>query len=128
MQASNSTLNPHFYVNAREIDEDKYGTTPPTMVRQPVAIQVRWVDELHKSTGAILIGRGRKNHVQLKGQSVSRAHCRIRRIGLAFKIEDLGSAWGTYVNGVRVTSAWLDGDETLLIGETVLKLHLTAAG
>lgn len=46
------------------------------------------------------IGRAMDNDVQFPDKSVSRHHCRIRRNGEAWWIEDLGSTNGTLLHGV----------------------------
>jgi WD40 repeat protein len=55
--------------------------------------------------GAVLIGRDARCDLPLQGRGVSSSHCRISAMpGLAgaFMVEDLGSTYGTYVNGQRV--------------------------
>jgi len=49
----------------------------------------------------VMIGRGQAD-VVIQGSQVSRQHARITRIGSVFQVEDLGSANGTFVNGVRI--------------------------
>ncbi len=48
------------------------------------------------------IGRATDNDVQFPDRSVSRHHCRIRKSGDAWWIEDLGSTNGTLVRGAPV--------------------------
>src|SRR5688572_6327479 len=55
--------------------------------------------------GAVLVGRDARCDLPLQGRGVSSSHCRISAMpGLAgaFMVEDLGSTYGTYVNGQRV--------------------------
>src|SRR5438874_1876899 len=47
----------------------------------------------------ITLGRDKSCEVVLAQQAVSRAHARISRDGSLFFIEDLGSAYGTQING-----------------------------
>ena len=79
--------------------------------------------------GGIVLGRD----VQLgppfsTDKFVSRSHATVQRRGDGVEIADLGSANGTYVNGVRVhaPAPMQDGD-VLRIGEILLKLHIVAA-
>ena len=51
---------------------------------------------------AITIGRTDACDLQLTGKGVSSQHCRITRIPGGFRLEDLGSTNGTYVNRKRV--------------------------
>jgi pSer/pThr/pTyr-binding forkhead associated (FHA) protein len=73
----------------------------------------------------VLIGRGTVCQIQLKDPKVSRQHARLRFNQGVVTIEDLNSAHGTLVNGVRVTSMQLTGGEELTLGDTLLnQLHL----
>jgi len=51
-----------------------------------------------------LIGRATDNDVQFPDRSVSRHHCRIRRSGEAWWIEDLDSTNGTLLRGAHVNA------------------------
>jgi len=52
--------------------------------------------------GEVRVGRATDNDVQFPDRSVSRHHCRIRREGASWWIEDLGSTNGTFVDGRAV--------------------------
>ncbi|MBR1232052.1 adenylate/guanylate cyclase domain-containing protein [Bradyrhizobium sp. AUGA SZCCT0182] len=52
-----------------------------------------------------LIGRGEGMTVRLRDSNVSRQHATIRREGVNYWLVDLGSANGSYVNDVALTSA-----------------------
>lgn len=65
----------------------------------------------------ISIGRGKSCDIVLNDKKASRKNAIIRRAGLAFSIKDLGSANGTYVNGVRIDEQELTGDELIRIGD-----------
>jgi len=71
----------------------------------------------------VLVGRsGRKNDVILDDDHVSRRHIRIVVRGGRHVLEDLGSRWGTFVNGVRVDepTPLAHGDE-ILAGKSVMR-------
>lgn len=71
------------------------------------------------------VGRQSDCAVCLDDPAVSRRHARLLRQGDSFRIEDLGSSNGTYVNGLRIESAQpLTEQDTLQIGPYVLTLHL----
>jgi len=58
------------------------------------------------------IGRAEQNHICLDGEKISRQHASIKLEGDVFRIYDLGSANGTFVNDVQVRApvALKDGD------------------
>jgi DNA-binding winged helix-turn-helix (wHTH) protein len=83
--------------------------------------------EVALSEGENILGRGSDSLVWIDAQSVSRRHARLRiDAGLA-TLEDLGSKNGTFVNGIRLTTALAlrDGDE-LRIGSVPMTLKVYA--
>jgi hypothetical protein len=66
--------------------------------------------------GAITIGTRVGCDLVLKDPVAAAAHCRVRCAGESFTLEDLGSATGTFVNGIpaRGATALGDGDEVVL--------------
>ena len=57
---------------------------------------------------------------------LSRRHARVRRDGVSFLLEDLGSTNGTWLNGERLDGARLmvDGDRVQMGRTTLLRFHL----
>ena len=80
-------------------------------------------DELELDSAPLLLGRGSTNHVNLsRDEYASTKHARVepRRDGVW--LEDVGSTNGTYLNGIRLTSAKkLAPGDVLRIGETELR-------
>lgn len=67
------------------------------------------------------LGREAGNDIQLHDTEVSRRHAELRRSAKTFKLTDLGSSNGTYVNGKRVESHELaNGDEVQMGGSMML--------
>ncbi len=67
------------------------------------------------------IGRGMEATIRLDEITVSREHARlIQDESRGVILEDLRSGNGTFVNGVKVTSARLQDGDTVAIGESVL--------
>ncbi len=64
------------------------------------------------------IGRSSGADLQLRDRLVSRNHCRIRRQGEDFRLEDLGSANGTLLNGQRVSQRPLKRGDEIGVGHT----------
>jgi pSer/pThr/pTyr-binding forkhead associated (FHA) protein len=73
------------------------------------------------ATGELTIGRNPGNDILIENVGVSRRHAVIRWAGGQAVVEDLGSANGTFVNGLRVTRQPLkDGDEILVLKHRLL--------
>ncbi len=75
----------------------------------------------HELGDVALIGRGDGVRIRLEDASVSRQHAAIRFEDARFWLVDLGSANGTFVNGVALTAARVlrDGDK-LQVGKSIL--------
>jgi diguanylate cyclase (GGDEF)-like protein len=72
-------------------------------------------------TAPFSIGRSTKNDLSIDQESISRHHAKITFEEGSFRIEDLGSTNGTFVNEERVqTRALGDGDQ-VQIGRSILK-------
>jgi transcriptional regulator with GAF, ATPase, and Fis domain/pSer/pThr/pTyr-binding forkhead associated (FHA) protein len=67
-----------------------------------------------------IIGRDAPSTILLPDQSVSRRHCALARTGNAWELRDLGSANGTFVNSVQVTSHQLAHGDRIVVGESTL--------
>lgn len=73
-----------------------------------------------------VIGRDSElSQVVLIDGQVSRAHCVVSREGGGFQVEDLGSRNGTFVNEKKIAKTPLKHGDTLRIGGTRVRLHLT---
>lgn len=83
-------------------------------------------DEVMLEKAECLIGRGEDCEVQLEGDTVSRYHCKIKRIGNAFLLED-SSRNGTFVNGERVAARQLCDQDQVRIGQNILLMHLSSS-
>ncbi|MDB5331603.1 MAG: rsbU 1, partial [Phycisphaerales bacterium] len=80
----------------------------------PVAGPTTGTVELTAKPAGILIGRSEQCDVRLTADNVSRAHARLTYDGTRWRLTDLASRWGTFVNGVKVSPsrdvAMGDGD------------------
>lgn len=70
---------------------------------------------------AFLVGRSSKCDVQVDQASVSRAHARIEMGETGFRVVDLGSTNGTFVNDVAVNDRVLNDGDFIKIGRTIFK-------
>lgn len=67
---------------------------------------------------SILIGRDQTCHLRLTDPAVSRMHCRIELDRTQMVLTDLGSSWGTEVNGQRITRHLLRHGDRIGLGDT----------
>ncbi|MCX6463407.1 MAG: ATP-binding cassette domain-containing protein [Pseudonocardiales bacterium] len=71
----------------------------------------------------ITVGRLPDNDVPLDDLLVSRRHAELRRDASGWRITDLGTGNGTFVNGVRVQSAPVGPRDVIGIGHALLQLQ-----
>src|SRR4051812_20216845 len=74
----------------------------------------------------LVLGRSVENDIVLGYQSVSRRHARIWMDGYDLYIEDLGSANGLEVNGMRTMRGCLDDGDEVHIGEVSFHVARTS--
>lgn len=66
----------------------------------------------------IQMGRDSSNDVILSSPNASRFHAQVERVGQRYRVVDLRSSNGTFVNGERVDGAmWLKPDDSIRIGQ-----------
>ena len=70
--------------------------------------------------GEVSIGREATNHVRIIDPSVSRRHSLLRQEGESFKLIDLDSFNGTYINGVPVIEQPLKHGDQIAVGDVLL--------
>ncbi len=76
-------------------------------------------------SGTATIGREPTNPVPLdQDTTTSRRHAQITDEGGSYRIQDLGSSNGTYVNGSRVTEALLQPGDEVSIGGTRFRFEV----
>jgi transcriptional regulator with GAF, ATPase, and Fis domain len=73
------------------------------------------------------LGRHPSNDLRLPDPSVSRHHCVLRRTAEGWKIVDLESSRGTFVNGLPVRERELAHGDFLAIGDSTFLVSLRAA-
>jgi pSer/pThr/pTyr-binding forkhead associated (FHA) protein len=81
------------------------------------------------SSFPVVLGRGEAASVKIDDRWLSRTHCELRCEGGSFVVRDLGSKYGTFVNGRRIREATLEPGDELGIGlsKFVARLATTAA-
>ena len=69
----------------------------------------------------ITIGREPENEIQLDWPDVSRRHCRIEPLPQGgYRVLDLGSKNGTYLNGRQITAMALEFDDRIRLGDALI--------
>ncbi len=74
---------------------------------------------------AVIVGRSPKSDIFLDDVTVSRRHAEVRQQQQGFRILDVGSLNGTYVNRVRVDSVDLRNGDEIQIGKYRFKFVFT---
>ena len=75
-------------------------------------------DIVFGASALIQIGRDASNDVVLPSPNVSRFHAQIERVGQRYRLEDLRSSNGTFVNGEHIDGAvWLKPEDNIRIGQ-----------
>lgn len=75
-----------------------------------------------------VVGRADEADVSIGARSISRQHARLKPLGGGrWRIEDLGSSNGTFVEGVRVDDAVVGDGDVFTLGDVELRLRDAAA-
>jgi cytochrome P450/NADPH-cytochrome P450 reductase len=74
------------------------------------------------SATTVRIGRAPENDVVVSDPTASREHAEIRNVAGGYRIVDLDSSHGTFVNGQRVTDAALSDGDVVLVGSSAFRL------
>lgn len=68
----------------------------------------------------VVIGKLFENDIELKDNTVSRQHCKLQRVGKGYKLIDMKSTNGCYINGQRVQNRLLEVGDKITVGRTIL--------
>lgn len=72
----------------------------------------------------LLIGTGEGAHFKLDDPTVSAVHCELLADSTGFRVRDLGAKNGVQLGGHRVSEAWLEAKDDVVLGNTVLRFKL----
>jgi len=93
------------------------GLLPLHLVLESVGLRI----EIYRSD--MVLGRHSQADVRLVLPDVSRRHCRLIFDGDRWRVIDLGSTNGVFVNGVRVTEAVLQDGDRLQLGSLPFRVE-----
>ena len=79
------------------------------------------VGELIELRGRVTVGKSGDNNVVIEDPSVSGHHCEFQGNAMGFKLNDLGSTNGTFVNDKRVQSHDLVDNDNVRLGKVRFK-------
>lgn len=121
-----STKKPEFELEATLVKEHSVVSevgrmaVPPRLdlVRGPLAPRT-----VSLSSDEVVIGRSNQANICIESSLLSRRHVMIKKLGPEFRLIDLESANGVFLNGVRVHSAGLHEGDAIQIGDVVMLFH-----
>ena len=79
------------------------------------------------SKGTVTVGRTADNDVCINHASISRQHAVLTSLQGFWKLEDVGSHNGTFINGQKITSTLLKGDCDIIFGNIRVQFLLNGA-
>src|SRR3954447_15982370 len=118
----------------RRTKNSSYGRSPRSRHLQQQGSPMQAILVMFRSTGerrsfsvtrdVTVIGRREDCDLIIPLGEVSRKHCRLVKGGDLPKVEDLGSANGTYLTGQRVQESLLAPGDTVQVGPVVFVLQV----
>ena len=78
-------------------------------------------EEMFLEAYEVALGRSKKADIFLDDEKLSRLHAKIARVGMGYRLIDLNSRNGTYVNGMRVLEHPLNSFDEIQIGNSRIK-------
>lgn len=72
-------------------------------------------------TAEIIIGRDVDCDVQINAPSVSREHCVVEHVDNDYRLRDLESTGGTWIDGNRVTDVRIENGMEVTVGPAMLR-------
>jgi signal transduction histidine kinase len=97
----------------------------------PRLIVIKGADEgkqVDLTEPVLTVGRDSTNQIRLHDTEVSRRHAEFREDGGDYKLIDVGSVNGTFVNNEKINEAVLHSGDHILIGQSILVYLAGASG
>jgi small-conductance mechanosensitive channel len=96
------------------------GQPPPARLYVAEGAERGRTVELDPRAGAVTVGRSRSCTLAVADAQASKEHLRVAWTPEGYRLTDLGSSFGTRLNGQPVTDALLHPFDRIAVGETVL--------
>ena len=119
--------------NKKDIKQEEISVGDETIIREPLGrknvslkllVNEKLKEEVILDSIETNIGRQKSNEVVLNDKSVSRVHAQLINKKYYYKIRDLSSTNGLYINGELVKEKKLSDGDKIRLGETVLEFSL----
>ncbi len=104
----------------RERESDRAASFPEFLVLKVCRGMKKREECVFAGKGEFIIGRSIESDLILRDRTVSRRHAAICRTKRGWKIKDLGSANGTYVNGRRTSESSIGPGDIVVVGKALL--------
>ena len=104
---------------ARESGADSPAASAGAPRRYHLAIFDDGFRSIEIGEGTLLVGRSKRNQLQLHDTLLSRKHCSITCQGGKLIVADLNSSNGTFVNGERIGTRELELDDIVELGPLI---------
>jgi membrane-bound lytic murein transglycosylase D len=98
-----------------------------TVSAPPVSVRTARDTAPREFTGRILLGRDAACSIRIDDDGVSRQHAEIYPVGGQWRVRDLGSSNGTWLDGERIEETILPGRCTLRLGQEGPRIEITHA-
>lgn len=92
----------------------------PSSYRMLLIDQGVVIKKLPINTGSYIIGRSDQADLVINSKDVSREHVRLEFNGRQFRITDLKSTNGTYINGNKIESSGVKPGDEIMVGDYIL--------
>ncbi len=74
--------------------------------------------------GKVILGRSQHAHITIPDGNLSRSHCTIVASAQGYRLEDLKSTNGTFLDGKRIEQALLREGNRIVLGETEMEFRV----
>lgn len=117
------------------LDWDEDEVTSDSTAERKETTTLRLASVLHQAEGpgapqdfllnrdSMVVGRLAEAEIRIHASSISRRHMLIERVGPEFRIRDLDSRNGVFLNGIKAHSAVLHAGDQIQIGDVLLIFH-----